>query len=244
MTQTPSEDSLKARIAAHKRSAWKPIVKGHSSDGRASKFSGLPVLRRDETWPCCKHCGEPMQLFLQLDSNDLPEAAGTPFGNGILQVFYCTNDEQECETECEAFFPFADSTLVRVLNPLTEELVAAADNPVKAAFAEKSISGWEESEDYPNPEELEELGCELNDKQTEALFDLEYPKDGDKLLGWPHWVQGVEYPACPDCGEPMSLIFQIDSENNLPYMFGDTGIAHVTQCKQHPERLTIAWACY
>jgi len=33
---------------------------------------------------------------------------------------------------------------------------------------------------------------------------------GDKLLGWPSWVQGVEYPRCPRCNQQMSFVFQID----------------------------------
>jgi uncharacterized protein YwqG len=41
----------------------------------------------------------------------------------------------------------------------------------------------------------------------------------------------------------MSLVFQIDSNDNLDYMFGDVGCSHVTQCKNHPHQLTIAWAC-
>jgi uncharacterized protein YwqG len=75
------------------------------------------------------------------------------------------------------------------------------------------------------------------------LYEQDFPKTGDKLLGWPAWIQGIEYPECPDCGDSMKLIFQIDSEDNLDYMFGDVGCAHITQCEKHPHRLAIAWAC-
>jgi uncharacterized protein YwqG len=57
-------------------------------------------------------------------------------------------------------------------------------------------------------------------------------------------VQGVEYPHCPECGEAMQLVFQLDSEDNIDYMFGDSGCAHVTQCKNHPHQLALGWACY
>jgi uncharacterized protein YwqG len=84
----------------------------------------------------------------------------------------------------------------------------------------------------------------LEEEQEECLAEEGFPVEKDKLLGWPYWVQSLEYPECPDCGKEMSLVFQIDSEDNLPYMFGDCGCGHITQCKDHPERLAFAWACY
>lgn len=41
----------------------------------------------------------------------------------------------------------------------------------------------------------------------------------------------------------MELLFQIASEENLPYTFGDVGVGHVTQCPAHRERLAFGWAC-
>lgn len=236
-------EDVKNIIEPHKRKAWFPVTEEQKSAPTSSKFSGIPVLSKDESWPCCSHCDEPMQLFVQLNSQDLPEAAGTPFGEGVLQVFYCTNWDQECEVECEAYFPFAKSTLVRVVDYEPEAVSSPDISPVKDAFPEKEIVGWEVKEDYPNWEELEDLGCMLSDEQFEFLSEKGYPKPDDKLLGWPHWVQGVEYPECPDCAKPMKLIFQIDSEDNVPYMFGDSGCAHVTRCEDHKDKLAIAWAC-
>ena len=234
---------LERIVAPYKKMAWFPKVEERQSDCSSSKFSGLPVLLNDESWPCCKYCDEPMQLFLQLNSKHLPVAAGTPFGEGILQVFYCTNFDKQCEVECEAFFPFSKSTLVRVLNPESGKLAGTTASPVKDAFPEKEIVGWEVRVDYPNGEELVELGCSLTDEQSELLYDLDFPLPKDKLLGWPCWIQGVEYPDCPECGKRMKLIFQIDSEDNLPYMFGDVGCSHVTQCEDHKDKMAIAWAC-
>lgn len=58
---------------------------------------------------------------------------------------------------------------------------------------------------------------------------------GDELGGWPHWVQGIEYPGCPQCGCRMELVFQLDSMDNVTHRFGDEGIGHITQCPDHPE---------
>lgn len=234
-------DSIKEKLEPFRRKTWVPETKPMAGSSDCSKFSGNPVLPVNESWPCCKNCDQPMQLFLQLDSNSLPVEAGKPFGEGFLQVFYCTNWEQECEVDCEAFFPFSKSTLVRVLPFGACE--ASQSNPVKDKFPEVVISGWKEKTDYPNWEELESLNFPLTDEESDCLCDQDTPLSGDKLLGWPHWVQGVEYPDCPECGQKMELVFQIDSEDNLPYMFGDAGCSHVTQCKRHPHLLTIAWAC-
>jgi len=58
-----------------------------------------------------------------------------------------------------------------------------------------------------------------------------------------YWIQGIEYPTCPRCSTRMALVFQLDSEDNLDFVFGDSGVAHVTQCPQHPDVVAFAWAC-
>ena len=67
--------------------------------------------------------------------------------------------------------------------------------------------------------------------------------EGDKLAGYPNWIQGVEYPNCPECQRRMQFVFQIDSQDNLPVMFGDVGCGHITQCPEHKQILTFSWAC-
>jgi hypothetical protein len=56
-------------------------------------------------------------------------------------------------------------------------------------------------------------------------------------------VQRVEYPNWPTCDARMGLVLQIDSEDNVPHMFGDVGCGHITQCPNHPEVLAFGWAC-
>lgn len=229
-------------IAHCKRSAWKPLVENRDGTSKDSKFAGIPWLLTTESWPSCQNCNNPMQLFLQLDLGMLPEKIDGEYGNGLLQLFYCTNQELECETDCQAYYPFAKSTLARVIQP-NEEAYSLTKLPLTDSFPPKLIVGWEEYDDYPNSEEAELLGITLSDAEAEAVYELGYPRAGDKLGGWPQWIQGVEYPDCPTCGETMRLIFQIDSDNNLPYSFGDVGCAHITQCKNHKEQIAFGWAC-
>jgi hypothetical protein len=181
-----------------------------------------------------------MEFFLQLNSSELPpvtlERPLTTFGQGLLQVFYCIGD-------CDSSEPFSGSTLVRIIDPLQTQPQTLTSSPLTGTFPEKVIIGWEIIDDYPNAEELQdELGSNLS-KDDLVAFEDEYPLSGDKLLGWPHWIQGVEYPNCPECGLQMKLVFQIDSGDNLNYIFGDAGCSHITQCPVHPNQLTMSWAC-
>ena len=230
-------------VAPFKEKTWTPLVSKGTSSSTSSKFAGVPALLKDETWPCCGNCQKPMQLFVQLNSNELPEGTSNVFGDGILQAFYCTNSQEECEVACESYFPFSKAANVRLITSDETELAPPQECPLEEAFPEKQITGWELGDDYPNWEELEDLGVKLTNEQMEVMITLGYPRANDKLLGWPHWIQGVEYPSCPECNKQMKLIFQIDSEDNVPYMFGDAGCAHITQCEDHKEQLAIAWAC-
>jgi hypothetical protein len=223
------------------RKAYQPIVSPGDGPLAGSKFSGRPFLNQGEQWPVCPNCGQRMQLFVQLDLDTLPEPLRGEFGSGILQMFYCTNKNPLCEMDCGAWAPFSKSQLVRIVQPQERiEIAAAYDDTF---FPPKQIVGWQPLDDYPNWEEGEELGVMLSDEEQEALGELGFPLSGDKLVGWPDWVQVIEYPDCPICGEKMRLVFQIDSEDNLPHMFGDVGCGHITQCKTHKEQLAFGWAC-
>lgn len=111
------------------------------------------------------------------------------------------------------------------------------------AFPAKRIVGWDEKDDLPNWEELREYSIDLPEDQLEKLGN-NYPRQGEKLLGWPLWVQGIEYPKCPQCGTRMKLLFQVDSNQNIPYDFGDAGVGHISQCPDDPTELAFGWACY
>ena len=233
---------LPIKLLPFKRQTWKPITMDGDSSPTATKFSGTPWLAVNETWPTCPNCGKPMQLFLQLNLDELPTALQGEYGEGLLQLFYCTSEDPACEVDCKAFFPFAKSELIRLVQPSTE-LAEITVPEIESRFPPKQVTGWEEAEDYPDPYEAEELGVVLEDKEWEDLEALLVPLVGDKLAGWPAWMQGVEYPVCPKCGEQMRLVFQIESDENLPYEFGDFGTGHITQCARHKEILAFGWTC-
>ncbi|MGD1713874.1 DUF1963 domain-containing protein [Dapis sp. BLCC M172] len=230
MTNIPPE------IQSYKRQAWKPITTDGDGALTASKFAGKPWLAKDEQWPKCRICQNPLDLFVQLNLNQLPEALQNEFGSGILQMFYCTNIDTLCDVDYEGWEAFSDVHFLRIIQPEGE----AQDVEIPKTqdfFPPKLIVDWQQLEDYPNSEEASEFGIELNDE----LYEDNFPIEGDKLAGWPLWIQGIEYPNCPICGETMRLVFQVDSEDNLPFMFGDAGCGYITQCKHHKNQVAFHW---
>lgn len=229
------------KIEAFLRHAYLPVLAEGDPPPTASKFSGVPWLAPGEAWPPCGNCGRPMQLFVQLAVDDLPEPGRERIGAGnALQLFYCTHSDTECDVECNAWEPHSHSTLVRIV--AMDGAAQDVEMPTEM-FPPKTVVDWDRVEDFPNFEELEERGVVLSDEEVD-LVSAAYPTPGEKLLGWPLWVQGVEYPECRRCGARMALLFQMDSEHTLPWIFGDVGIGHVTQCPNHPQEVAFGWACY
>jgi hypothetical protein len=260
----------------HRRDAWRPITEDRPGLTTDSRFGGLPLLQKGETWPECGGCHRPMQLLLQLDLQTLPEAClWRVQDGGLLQFFYCTYlpDRPEgsfCPAEDEKWQPLAGAgKLLRVIRSGQQDAPVVPEGFVP--FPSRVIVGWEHFDDYPSPEEHERLGlkyvydfqpgititsvewpegnvrfpaiAEPNDGSTGVAETVSGAAPRDKLGGWPNWVQSADYPACPLCGQPMQYVFQIDSEDHVPYMFGDVGCGHITRCAQHADVLAFGWAC-
>ena len=248
-------------LAKHRRPAWKPVVEANDGPPTASKFSGTPWIGEGAPWPACGNCQKPLQPFLQLDLGALPEELGQAFGTGMLQLFYCIRDDCQGVGGWE---PFADDlSRVRVVHPKGSPRKGGIPD-TDPRFPAKRIVGWERFLDLPKPDEHEALGLKyVYDHKAgtvrleceELVLFLDNITDsglaehignselGDKLAGWPAWIQSVEYPNCPRCGKRMTYVFQVDSEDNIPFMFGDVGCGHITQCPNHKDVVAFGWAC-
>jgi hypothetical protein len=249
------KEAFAAWRTKHARRAWRAVCVEGGAGG--AQFGGSPLLGSGERWPSCESCDQPMQFFLQLPLASLPRGFSTR-GEGTLQLFYCSQDDGSCET----WRPFSGTHVVRLLSGATN----VTEHPDGlAAFPLRSIERWSEFVDYPHPEEHDRLGLvydydftkrlvsvscddlgvalrglDIDMNVAEAIAEAEA---GDKLGGWPLWIQSIEYPSCPQCGRVMELVFQVDSEDNVPHMFGDVGCGHITQCPDHPHVLAFGWAC-
>ena len=225
-----------------KREAYIPQTKKNENTfSTKSKIGGFPYLRNENDWPKCPNCKKNMQLFLQLNLKDLPKK----IGEDIIQLFYCTNNDSLCESELEAYLPFSKAVKCRNIKIQGES--ASTEPVIDEIFDEKLIVDWTIENDYPHFEEYEKLGIKLNlfDEVYELMEErkIGLPLEKDKLFGWPYWIQAEEYPYDRKTGERMDLIFQLDSEDNLPYMFGDSGIGHLTKSPSDKNELAFNWAC-
>ena len=260
MTKQEVLTALQPWIARQRRQAWKPVVQGGNGPTTASKFGGTPFLSDDAPWPDCKGCERPLANFAQLDLAALPKELNQQFGTGLLQLFYCFHDDCEDDTGWQLF---TDSkSCGRVIDPTAPENTPASkqDEP----FEPKQIVDWTSFTDLPMPCEHELLGLQRSyDFQARSLRlqcpeleldvvnpigecsveDIAISQEGDKLAGWPAWIQGVEYPNCPRCFERMIQVFQIESKDNIPFMFGDMGCGHITQCPVHKDVVAFGWSC-
>ncbi len=240
-TEKRYKDAL-SKIENYKRIAYRPHIKNvERKHNSKSKIGGLPYLRTDTDWPECPNCKNNLQLFLQLNLNELP----TNKSDGLVQLFYCTNPDPLCESDCRAFFPFSKVVACRKIELPGKSSIQIPK--IEKLFEEKEIVKWSEEFDYPHSEEWNQLGInfEIDDDIYELMYERNegVPLRGDKLFGWPFWVQSVEYPKDRINGNQMSLLFQFDSNVNLSHSFGDLGIGHLTISPKNPNELAFGWAC-
>lgn len=236
----PEEAEREEWMARWSRQPFIPKTREGDGPVTASKFGGAAFLRADEAWPVCPGCEQPMNLFVQLDLSALPPGLPYPHREGMVQLFYCTNAEPLCEVDHEAWQPFGKSVVARWLSP--EELAgpaAPAQDPIEEPAA--VLVGWEpappeppgyEEDVPPPPESMEDFEEELR------------IHSGDKIGGWPAWVQGPEYPECPECKATMVYLLQLDSNGLCRHQFGDLGAGHLCQCPNHPHVVAFGWACH
>ncbi len=229
-------------LEKYKRKAYLPVVSQNINEfSDKSKIGGYPYLRNENDWPLCPNCLKNMQLFLQLNLNDLPENKK----NGMIQLFYCTSENPNCEIDLEAYYPFSEATVCRKIESNGESSKITPN--IDVVFDEKLIVDWTEVDDYPDTIEYSENGIDLDiDDDILELMEIReicVPIEKDKLFGWPRWVQDIEYPSDRQTLTQMELLFQFVSEDNLPYMFGDDGIGHLTQSLDNENELAFGWAC-
>jgi hypothetical protein len=204
--------------------------------GAGTGFGGQPYLAPGVENPICPQCGDPMPLIAQvaLDAQPAPVIAG----EGLLQFFYCTRerDDNPCDTMLEGWAPFSEGHVARLVPSGPGGTSPGTDTP----YAPQHVTGWTPADDFPGWEDLRDLGADAGEPPDVVE---RCPIEGEKLGGWPAWVQGIEYPTCPRCGSRMELVLQVDSGKLIDTMWGDMGIGHVTQCPNDHDVLTFAWAC-
>ena len=169
---------------------------------------------------------QPLQLFLQLNLDELPdEAKQQPGlgGLGLLQVFYHhVPVDQPGGGECYAepaweAFDGAHKT-VRIVRPVGESEESNQNN--ESDLEPARIVGWKSHDDVPTIED--------------AGIDFDFGSGG----GQPR----VNCDAI-NLSRSLSDDDAIDGVPYLDYLFGDCGTAHVFRCPAYPDIVTLSWAC-
>jgi uncharacterized protein YwqG len=237
--EATSPEELMQALQAFERPAWLPTLVEERSEATSSKFGGIPWLGTDEQWPRCGQCAGYMNLFLQLNSAELPGEAREYFA-GLLQVFVCENDSSDGGL-CLSHEAFSNAALVRICHP--NGAPACSELPDPELYDEQHIVAWTRKSDLPGGQELKKMGVTLCQAQYDMELDkrFNFPLEGDKLLGWPAWQQNVERHECPICHEAMRPIFQIDSCRGVPAMLGDGGRGWIVQCPTHRDTVAFHW---
>jgi uncharacterized protein YwqG len=201
------------RLNKYKKTTYLPkVVLSQNTFSHKSKFGGFPYLRNEKDWETCPTCNKQMEMFLQLNTNEIPEIEFRK--DCVIQIFYCREDFE---------------SLSRLIEIEGESKKVKCD--IINLLQEKQILEWQKSIDYPHHEEHWNLDKEI-DIEDEVDWLMEERNEGlcirkDKLFGWPYWEQDERYPKDENTGENMELLFQFVSNDNLPYSFGDDGIIQI-----------------
>ena len=192
-----------------------------------SNFGGQPFFEAGEEWPKTKD-GRPLDFIFQLFNNG---AINLPANIKLVQFFY---DWEEFPWDTENV-----GWLVKIYETLNEEQIVKIDRPSELKRSKYCEVVFKTAESLPDWEGIEvfsdissKLSCVLNEEEP---WDS-YQKVVEKLIGeqnyqsqiggYPNWVQGESTPNNSN-GEPMKLLFQIDSEDNAGLMWGDVGLVYV-----------------
>lgn len=225
---------VRAGLAAHLRAAWLPVL-DEPGEGPGSRLGGRPLLAPGEPWPGCPSCARPMPLALQLGREGLPDEAAAAFAPGAewLQLFSCVDPGCPCE------WPEGASARNRLLRWLAGPCAPASEAALPEGRGDPAeLAGWEERSEAPDRGDGPEPAPE-----DRPAWERVRAARGDKLLGWPRWGEGPDWPGCPRCGERMSLLFQLDAgRGRLRGLFAADGLGHVMSCRAHPDELRFAWA--
>jgi uncharacterized protein YwqG len=242
--QSRAHQRVKAALRKLSRPCWLPEITETGRPGSKSHFGGKPLHRGDGPPPACGVCNAPLPLFVQIELDSLPAAAlktlPKSLRSGLLQFFFCTN--KDCAAE--DYGAFSRSMVATVL-PRNTKLVEATG----PGFPKREISGWNQIDDLPDWDDVEALAPSISLDDYDPYWsecdatDKAFPVRGDKLFGWPHWVQGAYYPTCSVCNQEMVYVLQMASNDHVPFMFGDCGVGHVCICPAHPERGSFYWSC-
>ncbi|MFN3195666.1 MAG: DUF1963 domain-containing protein [Chlorobiota bacterium] len=192
-----------------------------------SHFGGHPYFEKGEEWPKGSN-GKNLDFIFQIFNSPKLEL---PKSIELVQFFY-NWEEFPWDTE-------NDGWLVKIYkNVIIEntEFIAKPQDLNESKFCKLefkptlTLPDWEGIDLIEN--DVSRLSCALNEDEPWDSYDQIVTKligeqnYQSQLGGYPKWVQGESTPKDKE-GNPMRLLFQIDSDDNAGLMWGDVGLIYV-----------------
>lgn len=152
----------------------------------------------------CPVCQGPLIHLIELDLKD-PRFAFIQIDGPVLPVLTC----EECTYHMDPIFARIGPTGTATWH----EANATPDVAPQRSVSENS-----------HPWRLH--ACQLVRRRPREAVEDGSPMNGSQIGGLPGWVQDSAYPKCPDCGETMRFIAQLDN-SHFP---GWEGVHYVLLC--------------
>ncbi|WP_010516934.1 DUF1963 domain-containing protein [Croceivirga radicis] len=237
------ENLVKPLIRPTTKLEIQPASRPHENSQLESHFGGHPYFEKGEEWPKGKN-GKHLDFIFQVFNS--PELE-LPKSVELVQFFYDW-DEFPWDTENEGW-------LVKIYGKVDKEqseFIAKPKELEKSKFCEikfkqtQTLPDWEGIDLFGK--DASKLSCVLNEDEPWDSYDQIVTKlTGEQdyqsqLGGYPKWVQGESTPKDKD-GNPMKLLFQIDSEDNAGLMWGDVGLIYVFY-DEKSERVEFTLQCH
>ena len=183
----------------------------------------------------------------------------------VIQLFYCCNED--CD---DGYEPFNHIHLQRVIpigsddqhknNEYLEEIMGkifekSESGDIEWDNAEFKITGWNKAEKaeaatYSVHDDLKQIfgkDVYIDDENFDfgvtAFIEDNFLEEGDKLGGYPFFIDDSEFPKCckEECNQKLSgFVFQTDAQI-LDFSWSDCGVGTILYCPKHPFTFGFQW---
>jgi hypothetical protein len=193
------------------------------------KVGGAPVLLDQIEWPVCRECGQPMDFLAQVPLNQ-PVAFSCSYT--MAYVFMCPGKfDERGWLQCQTWDAFAGANKVVLQSGPGTAIVAGSTS----TYPDYCVNIRHTKEPLVDTSDFE-----LDDDLREAV------SWSTKIGGVPAWIQNNDTPRCPNCGEVMRFVAQLNAEldgplpsvrqwNDEKYKFlnfGDAGLGYLFICEK------------
>ncbi len=247
----------------------KPYIKVSGTQAETtlfeSKFGGYPYVPINQEHPKDSN-GQPMMLLAQLNFEEMPHVEYMP-QKGMLQFFVSAEDELygadfDHPTIQKDFRIIYHSTIIEDLNKVItdfsslntselEDFIIPEAAKLKFELGYQPVTSRDYRFEKMFSEEIdwEEIVDEENNTESGELYDDLCKDQGHKIGGYPFFTQTDPREWEEKYQQHDILLLQIDTDDSLNIMWGDSGVANFFIKKDDLLNLDFSnviynWDCY